>query len=421
MSRVKLDGQGRLLELLVVPAMTGIPRATNATPPWKKAFQFAALDYQQFQPVSPTRTPPIFAIQVAAWEGPWNQDPGVRLRVEGAARGEQVVYFQVWPGSETAPASDESMNWDATPARILLVRVTMYAIALFGGSILASRNVSLGRGDFQGAAWLARFVFTLGMLGWAFGQPHSWQLSEEISAGYLWLTSITFTAVLSWICYIGMEPFVRRLWPQAMITWSRLVSGHYCDPLVGRDILIGGLFGIGLILLFQADSLAPTFWGAGRAQLKLPGAGPVVGYELGELLGMRFKVGTLVTTLRYAILLSLVILLLMLLLRVMVRNRLTAAVIFCLIFTILSTAAADFDFHAPGTVSALVSLGVTLVLIHFGLVALVVGLFVQSLILVSPITADFQAWYSAAGHFTLVTIVGMLCFGYYAAVRAPQA
>ena len=42
-----------------------------------------------------------------------------------------------------------------------------------------------------------------------------------------------------WLDYLALEPFVRRRWPEAMISWTRLLGGRFADPLVARDILIG--------------------------------------------------------------------------------------------------------------------------------------------------------------------------------------
>ena len=40
--------------------------------------------------------------------------------------------------------------------------------------------------------------------------------------------------------------WVRRRWPQTMISWSRLLTGQFRDPLVGRDILFGVMLGVDL-------------------------------------------------------------------------------------------------------------------------------------------------------------------------------
>ena len=48
----------------------------------------------------------------------------------------------------------------------------------------------------------------------------------------------------TWLIYIGLEPYVRRVWPRTLISWTRLLSGQVRDPLVGRDVLIGMLVGV---------------------------------------------------------------------------------------------------------------------------------------------------------------------------------
>jgi serine/threonine-protein kinase len=45
--------------------------------------------------------------------------------------------------------------------------------------------------------------------------------------------------VFVWIIYLALEPFARRHWPRMLISWSRLLSGRFRDPLVGRDLLVG--------------------------------------------------------------------------------------------------------------------------------------------------------------------------------------
>ena len=54
-----------------------------------------------------------------------------------------------------------------------------------------------------------------------------------------------------WMLYLAIEPWIRRRWPHAIISWSRLISGQLRDPLVGRDILLGVTFGAVWILIFE--------------------------------------------------------------------------------------------------------------------------------------------------------------------------
>ena len=61
---------------------------------------------------------------------------------------------------------------------------------------------------------------------------------------------------LVWAVYLAIEPYIRRHWPQAIISWSRLLAGRLRDPLLGRDLLIGVLLGLAWLLIVQVSYLA---------------------------------------------------------------------------------------------------------------------------------------------------------------------
>lgn len=57
-------------------------------------------------------------------------------------------------------------------------------------------------------------------------------------------------------CCLALEPLARRSWPQALVSWTRLLRGRLVDPLVGRDILVGVLCGMAVSLFGQVGRLA---------------------------------------------------------------------------------------------------------------------------------------------------------------------
>src|SRR5437870_3095440 len=71
---------------------------------------------------------------------------------------------------------------------------------------------------------------------------------------------------------ITVEPFVRRRWPQMLISWTRLLSGRFNDPMVGRDILIGaaaatlaiGTWQVTLLIAGTTTFLQPSTLGPPR-------------------------------------------------------------------------------------------------------------------------------------------------------------
>ena len=48
--------------------------------------------------------------------------------------------------------------------------------------------------------------------------------------------SSLWQAFLLYVLYVALEPYVRRRWPDALVSWTRVLAGRFRDPLVGRDI-----------------------------------------------------------------------------------------------------------------------------------------------------------------------------------------
>ena len=305
---------------------------------------------------------------------------------------------------------------NAAPSPTFVVRCVLYLIVLLAGIVLAWRNSQRGRGDLRGAKRLAVFVLVLGVLDWLMGTRHVGVFAEEAVSAYQWLARATFGAMTAWVCYLGMEPYVRRFWPQTMVTWNRLLRGRVRDSLVGRDVLVGVVFGVGLVLLGQLDQLLPAWLGLPEPVPKLPR----LGYDLGELLGLRYKVGAVIEILLNAIAVAFALLLLMLLLRLALRIPWLAQVAFVLLLTLVFLSVSSYDTFLPWVNGAAVAVGVALLLSRVGLVAVMTGLFVNALILASPMTAHWQAWYAPASNFTVLVVAGLACYGFFTALAGQS-
>src|SRR4029077_1347106 len=128
------------------------------------------------------------------------------------------------------------------------------ALVIFAGSIfLAHRNYSRGKGDRQGALRLASLVFTLELSICLFRSHFVPTLG---TAGVILFAVSTglFVSGFIWVLYLALEPYVRRNWPQMIISWTRFISGRLRDPLVGRDLLFGILLGIICLFIFAVGS-----------------------------------------------------------------------------------------------------------------------------------------------------------------------
>ncbi len=171
------------------------------------------------------------------------------------------VFFAITGGWKEEALSEERANL-LSMGRINLIVQTLVTIVLlvFGGG-LAFLNYRSGRGDRVGAMRIALAFFVLGAIAWLFRAHHVPDLILEFRLFSRAMGSVMYTVGLVWIFYLALEPYVRRVWPETVISWSRLLAGRWIDPLVGRDVLIGAVVGTFITLLNTLDRVIPPWFG----------------------------------------------------------------------------------------------------------------------------------------------------------------
>jgi len=201
---------------------------------------------------------------------------------------------------------------------------------------------------------------------------------------------------------------VRRHWPHAIISWSRLMSGRVRDPLVGRDVLYGVILGVTWALVFAIMFLA----------LKHIGATPDLGSPK-FLLGPRRLLGTVLSHAALSIQATLGFFFLMFVFRVIFRKPWLAALIFVAFWT--GTKAYD-NHHFIYVMPAFILVYGTLayVVLRFGFVALAVGIFTVDLLDSLPITTDFSSWYVGTPIFVIALLAAMAIWGCYSALAGQK-
>ncbi len=406
MTAVTLDPQARLVRFTAVPPQKETAASTASPQPydWGPLFTLAGLEMSQFHSVQPIWNSLGAADQRAAWTGVW---PGTAtpLRVEAAAFQGKPVFFRLigdWTEPDRMPSADHS---GSKAPEVLLV---IFLLVLFAGAIwLARRNYVQQRSDPQGALRLGLLVLALQMLVWVFNAHFvpslgTFGLFIFASSGAIFLSAVFF------IVYLAIEPFVRRHWPHAIISWSRLMAGRVRDPLVGRDILYGVILGVSWTLIFEIMFLA----------LKHIGATP----DLGSpefFLGLRRVLGTCLTHAASSIQGTLIFFFLMFAFRVILRKPWLAALAFVAFWTALK---AYSDHHFVYTVPAYIAVYAiaAFVVLRFGFVALAVGLFTVELLANLPITTDLSSWYIGNSLFVIALIAAMAVWGCYLALAGQR-
>jgi serine/threonine-protein kinase len=290
--------------------------------------------------------------------------------------------------------------------------VALYFGAMALSVLLAWRNVRLGRGDRRGAFRLSLFIFVTRLLAWLFSAHHV-AAGAEVPMFVQGLQSAVYWGALLGLLYLALEPFVRRLWPEKLISWSRLLAGDWRDPLVGRDFLLGGVSGVVVTFARELRALLPLLL---RRPLPAPTLGSPLLYRMG-LNGASGFLPLLANAIAGSLLFSLIILSIVLLFRMVTRRSAVAFgvswLLLCAILTLNVAAASPIEL----VIALCLPTIFIVVLVRYGLLALVSTFLFVHLWAFFPATTNLSAWYAAPYLLYAALLAAMMMY----AVRASLA
>ena len=406
MAAVLLDTRGRLIRFSRVPPQVNSPITAAPTPDWNQLFNSAGLDISRFSPTESQWNPPDFSDARAAWQGAYPDHPEVPLHIEAAAYQGKPTYFALI-GPWEQPALEKPQPTSISRLISTTVIVMIMLSVLVGGVFLARHNLKLGRGDKKGAFRLALFLIVLGGV-----ESLTHRHVPEI--GFEWITlqkdlsSTLFFAGGTWLIYIALEPFVRRRWPDLIISWNRLLAGNYRDPLIGRDILIGAVCGIGSCVLVIIPRLILKLT---SKVYEISSFTPVSG-------GLRMLIHALTDEVLASLIAPTLMLFLCLLVSALLRKRWQVAIVVWVI------SIARFGF-AGDSLAAFLSVAVAptvllLVTLRYGWLAACFCSLFFSLMFFYPTTTNFSAWYADSTIFILTISIGLILYGFYTSLAGQK-
>jgi serine/threonine-protein kinase len=398
---VLLDTAGRLLLFRALPPQKeeagGAPPAVD----WNPLFAAAGLDPGKFQSADPQWTPLAAFDARAAWTGSYPAAPKIPLRVEGASWRGRPVYFKLispW----TRPGRMQEAQTGAGARAREIFSLVLILILVLGAAQMARRNTRLNRSDTRGAARLAGFVFAAVALSLILSMYHLPDDDEIVLVAYA-LSQALFQAAVVWLLYLAVEPFVRRRWPQTIVSWTRILSGKLRDPLVGGDILIGVAFGLFWGVIIELAFL--HYLAIGEAP-NSPG--------LDMLMGVRFMASGFVGEVANAIGFAFGTFFLLFLLRLALRKEWIAAVVFTALLVVVNGNSGKDLWVIP--VWIVVYAVYTLLLLRYGIVPLIVSVLTADCLLNAPLTLDLSSWYIGASLASLLVFFGIAFYGFRSTV-----
>jgi serine/threonine-protein kinase len=274
----------------------------------------------------------------------------------------------------------------------------MFVSVLLGGLLLARRNLRLGRCDRNGAFRIASFFVAVHMLGWVFWSTYLADVTATVDAFIGTLAATLFEGVTLWVLYLALEPYVRKRWPEAIISWTRALAGRFRDPLVGRDILLGCLVGVAMKAL--AD--APRWLGVDPRRPDI--------FRLSSLTSTRHLFGEFLDGQIHSLQVPMLLLVLLLLFGVVLRRMMLSAGAVLVLAGLIGWA---FGHHWLDPVGTLLFAGAVLFsLTRFGLLA-TAALFATRNALEFCITDKIFAWYGAGTILAVLWVLAIAGYGFH--------
>jgi serine/threonine-protein kinase len=407
MVSMTLDSEGRLEILAIVPPQLDQPLQTNQVADYSSLFEAAELDKAEFTETESKWLPDFYVDERIAWLGGFPGRSSWPVRIEAAAYNGKPIFFHVLeppdkPWRHVRPRGATTWRQVLNNTEHLLL-----AAAIVGALVVARRNLRLGRGDRRGAGRLGVAVFLMSLVFWLLWTDHVPDVSAEVNL-LLWAVFKSISnAVLAGLGYLALEPYTRRLWPALLVSWTRLLMGQVRDPRVGRDVLVGLVAGVSMIVVQRLEPLVSVWLGALPRRPYAPSNAALEGGR--EALAILLDPGFVSLPIIFVIFLALF--------RYLLRRQWLATLTVLVVAFIM-----DSHWHWDGAADAatvaaigevlIIYVTLLFVLVRFGLLSGVVCWFLVLATQRWPLTLDMSAWYAATSFLFAALLAGIAFWAY---------
>ena len=204
--------------------------------------------------------------------------------------------------------------------------------------------------------------------------------------------------------YLAFEPFIRRRWPNVLISWTRVLGGAWRDPLAGQHVLVGLCGGVVLCTVYKLYDLliGPSSAGARAVDLyTMTNTARTLGQlskSLGDAVGDCCWAAFLVF-----------------LFALLFRKQWAAAAMASLLWAGVQAAGSPMPTWTLALWLFVIGI-VYVLLFRYGLLASFACAFTGEVIMDHPMTLDTSAWYFGASALAMLVLAATAIWAYRAAV-----
>ena len=399
MALVRLGPQGDLLELRVVPHSRLHASADTTDAPIRTITAAAGLDPSTVELIEWPGIGPMPGTSTVAWRVADDRSKAGFREIVASFAGDRVTWARVDPAptipATTLPTQEED--------RLALMFFVFFVV----GSVVAGLNIRSGRWDRRGALRLAVAAFVFCLVAGTISSHHPLSVGGEVRGFFSTAAYAGTRALMTWVLYIAIEPFIRRYRPTSLISWSRLLAGRITDPAVGRDVLIGLA-----VCAVQSMALVVALWALPMEGWRLSG----FAFSVAE--NSLFVASYLGSVIRHTIVMlgsGLGLLLTYVVARLLLgRFKLAAplflwAIAFMLVHGAFGVEGQNSIVLAP--LAAISATGSTYLAVRHGLLSLVLFLHLSSVTMFTVGTLDPSDWFFPQAALLVALIAGLTVFG----------
>jgi hypothetical protein len=288
---------------------------------------------------------------------------------------------------------------------VIIAQRVLFLLLLAIAVPIGIKKLRAAKVDYDGVVRLAVVVLLLEFVSTVLRLESAATFYDGLSRLCMAVVRAAGVAGLLGVFYLTVDAYARRLWPHLLVTWNRLLLRRFGDPDVRFHTLVGVSVGCWWSFAGAAEraavnafgwSLRPMFAGDRIAE-KLHGfASALAGYF-----------GLLEQSLIYGLL----FLLLLVVIRTWIRHPSWAAVACALV---LAPIIVPRGAH-PYTSWLALGLGVAAVgvwiMVRYGLLAIVVAIFVATVLSTTPMNVSSRAWTASLSLCAIVIVVCSIVYG----------